>query len=234
MGSHVAAPALTLNIRYDSIKDFEPIGLISNAPVAVVASKDFPAKDLKEFIAYVKAHGDGVKQAHGGVGSSSHMACLLLTSELGLKPKLIPYRGTGPALADLIGGHVDFYCDQVVSVAPAVKGKTIKAFVVSGDAASPALPGVPSAKQAGIPDFQLSIWSAMYAPKGTPQDIVAKLSGALDKALDDPAVAKRLADLGGTVPTKAERGPAHLTAVLKADIAKWHPILKAAMAASNK
>jgi tripartite-type tricarboxylate transporter receptor subunit TctC len=226
MGSHVAAPALTPNIRYDSIKDFEPIGLISNAPVAVVASKDFPAKDLKEFIAYVKAH--------GGVGSSSHMACLLLTSELGLKPKLIPYRGTGPALADLICGHVDFYCDQVVSVAPAVKGKMIKAFVVSGDAASPALPGVPSAKQAGIPDFQLSIWSAMYAPKGTPQDIVAKLSGALDKALDDPALDKRMVDLGGAVPTKAERGPARLTAVLKADIAKWHPILKAAMAASNK
>jgi tripartite-type tricarboxylate transporter receptor subunit TctC len=234
MGSHVAAPVLTPNIRYDSAKDFEPIGLTADAPVAVVARKDFPAKDLKEFIAYVKEHGDSVKQAHGGIGASSHMACLLFTSQLGLKPKLIPYRGTGPALADFIGGHVNFYCDQVVSVAPAVKGKTIKAFVVSGDTASPALPGVPSAKQAGIPDFQLSIWSAMYAPKGTPQDIVAKLSGALDKALDDPALDKRMVDLGGAVPTKAERGPARLTAVLKADIAKWHPILKAAMAASNK
>ena len=234
MGSHVAAPVLTPNIRYDAVKDFEPIGLTANAPVAVVARKEFPAKDLKEFIAYVKEHGDGVKQAHGGVGSSSHMACLLLTSELGLKPKLIPYRGTGPALADLIGGHVDFYCDQLVSVAPAVKGKTIKAYVVSGDAASSALPGVPSAKQAGIPDYTLSIWSAMYAPKGTPQDIIAKLSGALDKALDDPALDKRMVDLGGAVPTKAERGPAHLTAVLKADIAKWHPILKAAMAESKK
>lgn len=230
MGSHVAAPALTPNVRYDAVKDFEPIGLISNAPVAVVARKDFPAKDIKEFIAYVKAHGDAVKQAHGGVGSSSHMACLLLTSELGLKPKLIPYRGTGPALADLIGNHVDFYCDQVVSVAPAVKGKSIKALVVSGDAPSPALPGVPSAKQAGIPDYTLSIWSAMYAPKGTPQDVVAKLAAALDKALDDPAVVKRLVDLGGAIPAKAERGPAHLAAVLKTDIAKWHPILKAAMA----
>jgi tripartite-type tricarboxylate transporter receptor subunit TctC len=195
--------------------------------------KDFPAKDFKEFIAYVKEHGDAVKQAHGGVGSSSHMACLLLTSELGLKPKLIPYRGTGPALADLIGGHVDFYCDQVVSVAPAVKGKSIKAYVVSGDAPSPALPGVPSAKAAGIADYTLSIWSAMYAPKGTPQDVVAKLAAALDKALDDPAVAKRLVDLGGSVPNEAERGPAHLAAVLKADIAKWHPILKATMPASK-
>jgi tripartite-type tricarboxylate transporter receptor subunit TctC len=229
MGSHVAAPVLTPNVRYDAVKDFEPIGLIANAPVAVVVRKDFPAKDFKEFVAYVKEHGDAVKQAHGGVGSSSHMACLLLTSELGLKPKLIPYRGTGPALADLIGDHVDFYCDQVVSVAPAVKGKSIKALVVSGDTPSPALPGVPSAKQAGIADYTLSIWSAIYAPKGTPKEIVTKLAAALDKALDDPAVAKRLIDLGGSVPTKAERCPAHLAAVVKADIAKWHPILKAAM-----
>lgn len=233
MGSHVAAPALTPGLRYDAIKDFEPIGLISNAPVAVVARKDFPANNLKEFIAYLKSHGDTVKQAHGGVGSSSHMACLLFTSELGLKPKLIPYRGTGPALADLIGDHVDFYCDQVVSVAPAVKGKSIKAYVVSGDAPSPALPGTPSAKQAGIPEFQLSIWSALYAPKGTPPEVVARLVNALDRALDDPAVDKRLVELGGAVPSKAERGPAHLAAVLKADIAKWHPILKAATAASN-
>src|SRR3974390_2785552 len=109
MGSHVAAPVLTPNVRYDAVKDFDPIGLISNAPVAVVARNDFPADNLKDFIVYVKAHGDAVKQAHGGVGASSHMACLLFTSELDLKPKLIPYRGTGPALADLIGGHVDFY-----------------------------------------------------------------------------------------------------------------------------
>ena len=230
MGSHVAAPALTPNLRYNSTKDFEPIGLISNAPVAVVARKDFPAKDLKEFVAYVKEHGDSVKQAHGGIGSASHMACLLFTSQLGLKPKLIPYRGTGPALADLIGNHVDFFCEQVVSVAPAVKGKSIKAYVVSGDARSSALPDVPSAKQAGIPDYQLSIWSAIFAPKGTPKDVTAKLSAALAKALDDPAVAKRLADLGGAVPAPAERGPAHLAAVLKADIAKWQPILQAAMA----
>jgi tripartite-type tricarboxylate transporter receptor subunit TctC len=230
MGSHVAAPVLTPNVRYDPVKDFEPIGLISNAPVAVVARKDFPAGNLKEFIAYVKAHGDAVKQAHGGVGASSHMACLLFTTELGLHPKLIPYRGTGPALSDLIGGHVDFYCDQVVSVASAVKGKTIKGFVVSGDEPSPALPGLPSAKQAGIPEYTLSIWSAMYAPKGTPKDVVAKLASALDKTLDDPALAKRMIDLGGAIPTKAERGPSHLSSVLKTDMAKWHPILQAAMA----
>src|SRR5476651_2064314 len=175
MGSHVAAPVLTPGIRYDSAKDFEPIGLTADAPVAVVARKEFPAKDLKEFIAYVKEHGDNVKQAHGGIGASSHMACLLFTSQLGLKPKLIPYRGTGPALGDLIGDHVDFFCEQVVSVAPAVKGKSIKAYVVSGNARSSALPDVPSAKEAGDPEYQLSIWSAMLAPKGTPKDVLAKL-----------------------------------------------------------
>src|ERR1700690_3255197 len=233
MGSHVAAPVLTPGIRYDSAKDFEPIGLTADAPVAVVARKDFPARDLKEFIAYVKAQGDNVKQAHGGIGASSHMACLLFTSQLGLNPKLIPYRGTAPALSDLIGDHVDFFCEQVVSVAPAVKGKSIKAYVVSGDTRSPALPDVPSAKEAGILEYQLSIWSALLAPEGAPKAVLAKLNRALDKALDDPAVAKRLTDLGGTVPAPAERGPAHFEAVLKADIARWQPVLKAAMPESK-
>jgi tripartite-type tricarboxylate transporter receptor subunit TctC len=230
MGSHVAAPVLTPNVRYDAAKDFEPIGLISNSAVAVVARKDFPADNLKDFIAYVKSNGDAVKQAHGGVGASSHMACLLFTSELGLKPKLIPYRGTGPALSDLIGGHVDFYCDQVVSVAPAVAGKTIKGFVVSGNERSPAMPDLPSAKEAGIPAYSLNIWSAMYAPKGTPKEVIAKLAAALDKALDEPAVSKRMVELGGAVPGKEERGPSHLAAVLQKDMAKWNPILQAAMA----
>jgi len=234
MGSLVSAPAVTPNVRYDSVKDFAMIGLTANAPVAVVARKDFPAKNLKEFIAYVKAHGDNVKQAHGGIGSSSHMACLLFAAQLGLKPQLIAYRGTGPALNDLIGSHVDYFCEQVVSVAPAVTSNLIKAYVVSGNARSSALPDVPSAKEAGIPDYQLSIWSAIFAPKGTPKDIVAKLAAALDKTLDDPAIGAKLAKLGGTVPAKAERGPAHLETLLKADIARWNPILKNAMKEAKK
>jgi len=234
MGSHVAAPALFPNLRYDSTKDFEPIGLVSNSPVAVVAKKDIPAKDLKEFIAYVKKGGKDVKQAHGGIGSASHMACLLFNTQAGLKPSPIPYKGTGPALNDLVGGHVDYFCEQVVSVQGAIKGGTVKAYVVSGNSRSSAIPNVPSAKEAGLPDYQISIWSAIFAPKGTPKPILAKLSDALSKALDDPAVVKRLADLGGTVPPKAERGPDHLEKVLKADIARWDPILKQAMAESKK
>jgi tripartite-type tricarboxylate transporter receptor subunit TctC len=233
MGSLVSAPAVTPNVRYDSVKDFAMIGLTANAPVAVVARKDFPAKDVKEFIAYIKAHGDNVKQAHGGIGSSSHMACLLFASEFGLTPQLIAYRGTGPALNDLIGSHVDYFCEQIVSVAPAVQGNLIKGYVVSGDSPSSALPNVPSAKEAGIPKFKISIWSAIFAPRGTPKDVVAKLSDALDKTLDDPSIGERLGKLGGTVPTKAERGPDHLEQVLMSDIARWNPILKDAMNKKN-
>ncbi len=234
MGSHVAAPALFAHLKYDSTKDFEPIGLASNSPVAVVARKGIPAKNLQEFIAWAKKGGDKLRQGHGGIGSASHMACLLFNAEAGLHPISVAFRGTGPALNDLIGGHIDYFCEQVLSIAPAVKGGSIKAFVVSGNARSTALPNVPSAKEAGFPNYQLSIWSAIFAPKGTPKPIVDKLSAALDKALDDPAVVKRLTGLGGTVPSKAERGPAHLETVLKADIARWNPILKQAMTMSKK
>jgi tripartite-type tricarboxylate transporter receptor subunit TctC len=232
MGSHVAAPALYPNLKYDSTKDFEPIGLTAHAPVAIVARKDFPAKDLREFIAYVKQNAEKVTQAHGGTGAASHMACLLFTSQLGLKPTAIAYRGTGPALNDLIGGHVDFFCEQVVSVAPSVKSGVIKAYAVSSDTPSPALPGVPTAPSAGAPNYRMSIWSAIFAPKGTPKAALDKLVDALAKALDDPEVAKRLAALGGTVPPKEERGPAYLGSLLKAEIGRWDPILKEATAAT--
>ncbi len=233
MGSHVAAPAFYPNLKYDSTKDFAPIGLTAHAPAAIIARKDFPASDLKEFIAYLKQNGDKVKQAHGGIGSSSHMACLLFTAQLGVKPALVAYRGTGPALNDVIGGHVDFFCEQIVSVAPSVKGGTVKAFAISALEPSPALPGVPPAKDAGAPDYQMSIWSAIFAPKGTPKEAVGKLADALDKTLDDPAVQQRLVALGGIVPPKQERGPGKLEELLTSEIKRWAPILKDAAAKTN-
>ena len=227
MGSHVSAPVLTPNVKYDSVRDFEPIGFTAHAPAVIVARKDFPAKDLREFLDALKKGGDGVKQAHGGIGASSHMACLLFSAATGVKPTLVAYRGTGPAMNDLIGGHVDFFCEQAVSVTGQITSGAIKAYAVSSSQRLATLPDVPTAKELGV-DYQMSIWAGIFAPKGVSKEIVDKLAGALDQALDDPSVQKRLADLGGAVPSKDERSPARFEAFVKAEIARWSPILKAA------
>jgi tripartite-type tricarboxylate transporter receptor subunit TctC len=230
--SHVAAPVLTPNVKYDSERDFEPVGFTAHAPAVIVANKEFPARDLREFVDYVKKHGNSVKQAHGGIGASSHMACLLFTSQAGIQPSLVAYRGTGPALNDLIGGHVDFFCEQAVSVAPQILGGAIKAYAVSAKERLAILPDVPTAKEAGI-DYQMSIWAGIFAPKGTPKEIIDKLALTLDQALDDPSVRKRLSELGGSLPGKDERTPAKFDALVKAEIARWSPILKAANAGAK-
>jgi tripartite-type tricarboxylate transporter receptor subunit TctC len=227
MGSHVAAPVLTPNVKYDSARDFEPIGLTAHSPAVIVARKDFPAKNLSEFVAYLKQNGDKLKQAHGGIGASSHMACLLFNQALDIHPTSVAYRGTAPAMNDLVGGHVDFLCEQSVSVAEQVAAGTVKAYVVSANQRLAALPNIPSAKEGGI-NYQMSIWAGIFAPKGTPKEIIAKLAAALDKALDDSSVKKRLADLGGTIPAKQERTPASFARLVKAEIVRWSPILKAA------
>jgi tripartite-type tricarboxylate transporter receptor subunit TctC len=228
MGSHVAAPVLTPNIKYGP-GDFAPIGPTAHSPAVIVARKDFPAKDLKEFVAHVKKNGASVKQAHGGVGASSHMACVLFNTSAAIKPTPVAYRGTGPAMNDLIGGHVDTFCEQSVSVAQQVSGGAIKAYGVSATQRLAALPNVPTAKEAGI-DYQMSIWAGIFAPKGTPKAVLDKLAGALDKALDDKSVVERLNKLGGSVPGKKERNPTAFEAYVKAEVARWAPILKASKA----
>jgi tripartite-type tricarboxylate transporter receptor subunit TctC len=227
MGSHVAAPVLTPNIKYDSARDFVPIGPTAHSPAVIVARKDFPATDLKEFVTLLKSGGATLKQAHGGIGSSSHMACLLFTSEIGAKPTLVAYRGTGPAMNDLIGGHVDFFCEQSVSVAEQAKSGAIKAYGVSAAARLASLPDVPTAKEFGV-NYLMSIWAGIFAPKDTPAPIVAKLADALDKTLDDESVKQRINNLGGSIPEKRERSPAAFDAYVKAEIARWAPALKAA------
>jgi tripartite-type tricarboxylate transporter receptor subunit TctC len=229
MGSHVAAPVLTPNVKYDPTRDFVPVGFTAHAPAVIVARKDFPANNLSEFVQYLKTNGDGVKQAHGGIGASSHMACLMFTTTAGVHPSLVAYRGTGPALNDLIGGHVDFFCEQVVSVAPQIAAGTIKAYAVSSPQRLASLPDVPTAKEAGT-DYEMDIWAGIFAPKGTPRAVVDKLASVLDRALDDPNVKQRLADLGGFIPAKEERKPAKFEAFVKSEIARWSPILKATTA----
>jgi tripartite-type tricarboxylate transporter receptor subunit TctC len=233
MGSHVSAPVLTPNVKYDSERDFEPIGFTAHSPAVVVARKDFPAKDLREFVDYIKKNGEQVKQAHGGIGASSHMACLLFTLQAGIRPALVAYRGTAPALNDLIGGHVDFFCEQVVSVAPQIAAGTIKAYAVSASERLPTLPNVPTARELGV-NYQMSIWAGIFAPKGTPKGIIEKLAAALDRSLDEPGVKVKLADLGGSIPSKEERTPAKFNSFVKAEIARWSPILKATSVSSTE
>ncbi len=227
MGSHVAAPVLTPNVKYDSSRDFIPIGPTAHSPAVIVARKDFPAKDLREFVASLKERGSNFRQAHGGIGSSSHMACLLFTTAIGVNPTLVAYRGSNLGMNDLIGGHVDFLCEQSVSVAGQVKSGAVKAYAVSATERLAALPDVPTAKEFGV-DYQMSIWAGIFAPKGTPAPIADKLAQALDISLDDKDVQKRVEELGGSIPAKAERTSVAFDQYVKAEIARWAPILKAA------
>src|SRR6516164_1077968 len=227
MGSHISAPVLMPNVRYDSERDFVPIGFTANSPAVIVARKDFPAKDLTEFVEYLKNNSDKVRQAHGGIGSSSHMACLLFDQAARLKPSLIAYRGTGPAMNDLMGGHVDYFCEQAVSVAAQVKGGAVTAYAVSGSERLAALPDLATAKEQGL-DYHMTVWAGIFAPKGTPKEIVDKLAAALDRALDDPDVKRRITDLGGSLPAKDNRTPEKFAVFVKAEITRWSPILKAA------
>src|SRR6202790_5230726 len=226
MGSHVAAPVLTPNVKYDPVADFVPIGITAHSPAVIIARKDFPARDLKEFIAVLRQQGDALKEAHGGIGASSHMACLLFTAEIGAKPTLVAYRGSGPALNDLVGGHVDFMCEQSVSVAESVLAGSVKAYAVSAGERLAMLPNVPTAREAGV-NYEMSVWAGLFAPKGVPPEVIAKLADALNRALDEPGVREKIARLGGSIPDKAERNPAAFDRFVRSEIARWAPILAA-------
>jgi tripartite-type tricarboxylate transporter receptor subunit TctC len=226
MGTHGAAPAVYPNLKYNPTRDFEPVGLAAGTPILIVAKKDFPANDLKAFIAHVKANGPKLNEAHAGVGSVSHTTCTLLHSLLGVQPNRVAYRGTGPALNDLVAGQVDYMCDQIVNLTPQIQGGTIKAFAIATAERNPALPNVPTTKEAGLPEFQVSAWNAIFAPKGTPKDVVARLNDALVKALDDANTRKRLLDLGGDVPDRAGRSPEALSKLVQTEVARWATVFK--------
>ena len=229
MGSHVAAPVLTPNLKYDPATSFVPIGITAHSPAVVIARKDFPARDLNEFVTILQQKNDALKQAHGGIGASSHMSCLLFTKAIGATPTLVPYRGSAPALNDLIGGHVDFLCEQSVAVAESVLGGSVKAYAISADKRSPTLPDVPTAKEMGVA-FEMSIWAGLFAPKDTPGEVVTKLADALNGALEEANVRERLIQLGATIPDKAERTPAAFDRFVRAEIARWAPLLATAPA----
>ena len=228
MGTHAAAVALYPNLAYRPDVDFEPIGMVTAFPLIVAARKDFPAQDFKEFIAYVKANDTRLNQAHAGVGSIFFTSCLLLNSILGAKPTLVPFNGGAPAMNALVAGQVDYMCADIVTGGPQLEPGKIKVYAIASAARNQAMPNVPTTVEAGLPAFQASAWNGLFAPKSTPQPILDRLADALDKALDDEATRKRLGVLGGDIPERPNRGPQPFLALVKSEIARWSPIIKAA------
>jgi putative tricarboxylic transport membrane protein len=228
MGTHAVAVSLYPNLAYRPETDFEPIGVVVEFPLLIAARRDFPAKDLKEFVTYSKANGDKLNMAHGGVGSNAFNFGLVLNSIIGIKPTLVPFAGTGPATSAMMGGQVDYLVTGVPEVGQQIVAGLLKGYAIGAPERGAAVPNVPTAREAGMPEFEALPWFALFAPKGTPQMILDKLSDALDKALDDPNVRKRLVELGSNVPGKAKRGQQSLAAIVQSEIARWTPIIKAA------
>jgi tripartite-type tricarboxylate transporter receptor subunit TctC len=225
---HATAPALYRKLTYNPITDFEPIGLINDGAMTLVAKKDFPPKDLKELITYVKANKAKVNLANAGVGSASHLAGLLFMTEIETDLTTIPYKGTGPAMNDLLGGQVDFMIDQTTNTTSHIKAGKIQVYAVTTPQRLASMPEVPTMKEAGLPNYKMTVWHALYAPKATPKPIIDKLSKALQEALKDANLKQRYAELGAEAVAQDQATPEALRAHLKAQIELWGPIIKKA------
>lgn len=232
MGTQSAAPALYPNLKYDPAKSFAQVGIVNQTPQSIVAKKETPAKTLKEFLDYLKANHTKLAYGHAGVGSISHVSGLVFNAKFGFTPNLVPYRGTAPAIRDLVGGQIDYMVDQSLNVIPQIQAGTIKIYAVAAPERLLSLPDVPTTGEAGI-DFNFSAWNAMVAPKDTPKEIVTMLAEALSKALDDPAIQKRYIELGSSAPKGADRGPAGLQSLVESEVTRITPVIKAAGVTGN-
>jgi len=221
-------PALYRQLRFNPLSDFDYIGLINDVPMTLIARQNFPAKDFKEFLAYIKANKAKVTYANAGVGAASHLCGMLFMSAIETDVLTVPYRGTAPAMNDLLGGQVDFMCDQTTNTTNQIKAGKVKVYAVTSKKRVPSLPDIPTLDELGLKGFEVGIWHALYAPKGTPKEAVDKLVGALQAAVKDPDVNKRFADLGATAYPADKATSAALQAHLKAEIDKWAPIIKKA------
>jgi tripartite-type tricarboxylate transporter receptor subunit TctC len=223
-GTHAAVEQLYANPPYRAL-DFESVGLINTTPVVVVGRRDFPPNTLQELLAYLRANEKTVTEADAGVGSVSHLACSVLHSLIGIIPTVVSYRGTPQATQDILSGNVDFLCNQIVNIVEHVKAGSLKAYAVTGEKRSPMLPDVPTTSEAGLPDFTLTVWYGLSAPKGTPAPIVTKLNRALSAALDDPALVKRFADLGYDVVPAQQRSPNSFDDFMRNEVDLWERVL---------
>jgi tripartite-type tricarboxylate transporter receptor subunit TctC len=215
-------------LQYDLLNDFAPISLIATNPQLVVVKKTLPADDLKGLIAWLKANPDKASQGTAGAGSASHVGGIYFQKLTGTRFQFVPYRGTGPAMQDLVAGQIDLIFDQAANSLPQVRNGNVKAFAVTAKTRVPSAPDIPTVDEAGLPGFYISVWHALWVPKGTPGDIIAKLNAAVVEALADPTVRRRLDELGQDIPPRDQQTPQALFAHHKAEIEKWWPIVKAA------
>jgi tripartite-type tricarboxylate transporter receptor subunit TctC len=221
-------PALYRQLRFNPLSDFDYIGLINDVPMTLIARQNFPAKDFKEFLAYIKANKDKVTYANAGIGAASHLCGMLFMSAIQTDLLTVPYKGTAPAMNDLLGGQVDFMCDQTTNTTNQIKAGKVKVYGVTSLKRVPSLPDVPTLNEQGLKGFEVGIWHGLYAPKGTPKPAIDKLVAALQEAVKDDTVKKRFADLGAEAYPPEKATPAALGAHVKAEIDKWGPIIKKA------
>jgi len=220
--------SLYRNLTYNPLTDLEPIGMVTDVPMTLISKKDFPAKDMKELIAYVKANKDKVTYGNAGVGSASHLCGMLFMTALQTDMTTVPYKGTGPAMTDLMGGQIDLLCDQTTNTTPQIKAGKIKAYAVTTKTRVPSLPDLPTLDESGVKGFEVAIWHGMWAPKGTPKPIIDKLTAALQVALKSDLVKTKFAELGTEPVAQSRATQEALRAHLKAEIDKWSPIIKKA------
>jgi tripartite-type tricarboxylate transporter receptor subunit TctC len=225
--THVVNGAI-YSLPYDVFNDFEPISLIASNPQLVISKLGVPATNLKELIAWSKANQDKLSVGTAGAGSASHVSGVYFQNTLGARFQFIPYRGAAPALQDVMAGQVDIMFDQAANSLPQVRGRTIRAYAVTAKKRLVSAPDIPTVDEAGLPDFYIAVWHGLWAPKGTPKEVIGKLTAAVREALADPAVQKRLVELGQDIPPPEQQSPEALAAYHKAEIDKWWPIIKAA------
>ncbi len=221
-------PALYRSLRFDALSDFEYIGLINDVPMTIIARGNFPAKDFNEFLAYIKANKDKMSYANAGIGAASHLCGMLFMSAIQTDLLTVAYKGTAPAMHDLLGGRVDFMCDQTTNTTSQIKSGKVKVYGVTSKARVPSLPDVPTLDEQGLKGFEVGIWHGLYAPKGTPKPTLDKLVSSMQEALKDQGVRQRFADLGAETYPLERQTPAALQQHLKAEIDKWAPIIKKA------
>lgn len=220
------APALYRKLSFDPLKDFDYVGQVLDVPMTLLARKDFPARNLPELVSYLRANKEKVSLANAGLGAVSHLCGLLFMSQIGVELNTIPYKGTGPAMNDLLGGQVDLLCDQTTQTVQHIRAGTVKIYGVTTPKRLSVLADVPTLDEQGLKGFDVKVWHGMYVAKGTPKPVVDKLVAALQAAMQDPAVKTRLAELSSDIPSPDKLTPAGLETHLRAEIAKWGPVIK--------